>query len=107
MTISMTPAAQEHVRNHLASRGKGEGIRVGVKASGCSGLSYVLDYVDEADPGDTVIQCGDVKLFVDPECMTYLDGSELDFVKDGLNQGLQFNNPNVVDECGCGESFHV
>ncbi|UTW45377.1 iron-sulfur cluster assembly protein IscA [bacterium SCSIO 12696] len=106
MAITMTPAAEEHVRSHLLKRGKGLGIRLGVRTSGCSGLSYVLEFVDEADDADTVI--GDeVKLFIDPKSFAYLDGTELDFVKEGLNEGFQFNNPNVKDECGCGESFHV
>ena len=106
MAITMTPAAQEHVRSHLQKRGKGLGIRLGVRTSGCSGLSYVLEFVDEVDESDTVIG-DDVKLFIDPKSFAYLDGTELDFVKEGLNEGFQFNNPNVKDECGCGESFHV
>jgi iron-sulfur cluster assembly protein len=107
MAITMTPAAQEHVVKHLAHRGHGLGIRLGVKTTGCSGLSYVLEFVDEQKPEDQVFASGDAKLFIDPKSLTYLDGTELDFVKEGLNEGFQFNNPNVKDECGCGESFHV
>ncbi len=107
MAITMTPAAQEHVIKHLAHRGHGLGIRLGVKTTGCSGLSYVLEFVDEQKPEDQVFASGDAKLFIDPKSLTYLDGTELDFVKEGLNEGFQFNNPNVKDECGCGESFHV
>jgi iron-sulfur cluster assembly protein len=107
MAISMTPAAEQHVFNHISNRGKGLGIRLGVKTTGCSGLSYVLEFVDEINPEDKVIECGKVSLFVDPKSFLYLDGTELDFVKEGLNEGFQFNNPNVKEECGCGESFHV
>ncbi|WIO75241.1 iron-sulfur cluster assembly protein IscA [Porticoccaceae bacterium LTM1] len=107
MAITMTPAAEEHVRRHLEKRGKGLGIRLGVRTSGCSGLSYVLEFVDEADSADAVIEGDGVKLFIDPKSFAYLDGTELDFVKEGLNEGFKFNNPNVKDECGCGESFHV
>lgn len=107
MAITMTPAAEQHIRKHLTSRGKGVGIRLGVRTSGCSGLSYVLEFVDEADAADEVVEGDGVKLFIDPKSLAYLDGTELDFVKEGLNEGFQFNNPNVKDACGCGESFHV
>ncbi len=107
MAISMTPAAETHVRNYIAQRGKGYGIRVGVRTNGCSGLSYVLEFVDEVAPEDKVFKSGDVEVFVDPKSLIYLDGTELDFVREGLNEGFQFNNPNVKDACGCGESFNV
>lgn len=107
MAITMTPAAQEHVVKHLAHRGHGLGIRLGVKTTGCSGLSYVLEFVDDTTSEDQVFASGDAKLFIDPKSLSFLDGTELDFVKEGLNEGFQFNNPNVKDECGCGESFHV
>lgn len=107
MAITMTNAAQEHVVRHLAHRGHGLGIRLGVKTTGCSGLSYVLEFVDKQEPEDMLFASGDAKLFIDPKSLSYLDGTELDFVKEGLNEGFQFNNPNVKDECGCGESFHV
>ena len=107
MAITMTHSAEEHVVKHLAHRGHGLGIRLGVKTTGCSGLSYVLEFVDELAPEDQVFTSGDAKLIIDPKSLSYLDGTELDFVKEGLNEGFQFNNPNVKDECGCGESFHV
>ena len=107
MAITMTVAAQEHVVKHLAHRGHGLGIRLGVKTTGCSGLSYVLEFVDDTTSEDQVFASGDAKLFIDPKSLSFLDGTELDFVKEGLNEGFQFNNPNVKDECGCGESFHV
>ena len=107
MAITMTPAAEQHVLRHLQNRKKGEGIRLGVKTTGCSGLSYVLEFVDEPQTEDQVFECGDVKLFVDPKSMLYLDGTELDYARDGLNEGFEFRNPNVAEECGCGESFHV
>lgn len=107
MAITMTSAAQEHVVRHLSNRGSGVGIRLGVKTTGCSGLSYVLEFVDEVASEDTVFDCGQAKLFINPKSLAYLDGTELDFVKEGLNEGFQFNNPNMKEECGCGESFHV
>lgn len=103
----MTLAAQDHVRRHLENRGSGVGIRLGVKTTGCSGLAYILEFVDEGVLGDSVFDCGQTKIFIDAKSLAYLDGTELDFVKEGLNEGFQFNNPNVTDECGCGESFHV
>ena len=107
MSITVTEAAANHVRRHLESRGSGLGIRVGVRTSGCSGMAYVLEFVDEAAPEDNVYEGHGVKVFVDPKSMVYLEGTELDFVKEGLNEGFQFNNPNVAGECGCGESFTV
>lgn len=107
MSITMTAAAQLHVSKHLEHRSKGLGVRIGVRTTGCSGLSYVLEFVDDAAAGDEVFECGDVKLVIDPKSLLYLDGTELDYVKEGLNEGFEFRNPNVKDECGCGESFHV
>ncbi|MBQ0712265.1 MAG: iron-sulfur cluster assembly protein IscA [Porticoccus sp.] len=107
MAITMTSAAEAHVVKHLSHRGHGLGIRLGIKTTGCSGLSYVLEFVDDFEPEDEVFSSGEAKLFIDPKSLSYLDGTELDFVKEGLNEGFQFNNPNVKDECGCGESFHV
>ena len=107
MAIHLSDAAVEHVRGQLDHRGKGEGIRVGVKTSGCSGLSYTLEFVDKVEPEDEVFEKDGVKIFVDPKSLLYIDGTELDLVKEGLNEGLQFNNPNVKGECGCGESFNV
>jgi iron-sulfur cluster assembly protein len=107
MAISVSESAAKHVASQLASRGKGLGIRVGVTTSGCSGMAYVLEFVDELAPEDEVFEGHGVKVFVDPKSMVYLDGTELDFVREGLNEGLQFRNPNVQGECGCGESFTV
>ena len=107
MAISVTQAAADHVRRHLDNRGSGLGIRVGVRTTGCSGMAYVLEFVDEIAPEDEVYEGHGIKVMVDPKSMVYLDGTELDFVKEGLNEGFQFNNPNVSAECGCGESFTV
>ena len=107
MAISMTPAAADRVRSFLANRGKGLGLRVGVKTTGCSGLAYVLEFVDELNDDDQVFEYDDLKLIVDGKSLVYIDGTELDFTKEGLNEGFKFNNPNVNGECGCGESFTV
>lgn len=107
MALSITDSAKTFIGKQLQSRGKGFGIRVGVKTAGCSGLSYVLEFVDEPGDEDKVFDQGEFNLVVDPKSLVYIDGTELDFVKEGLNEGLQFNNPNVKNECGCGESFHV
>lgn len=107
MAVTMTEAAAEHIRRQLTQRGKGLGIRLGVRTSGCSGMAYVLEFVDELGEGDTEFEKNGIKVIVDPKSMAYLDGTELDFVKEGLNEGFQFNNPNVANECGCGESFNV
>jgi iron-sulfur cluster assembly protein len=107
MSITMTPAAKKHVEKHLEHRASGMGVRLGVRTTGCSGLSYVLEFVDTADVGDKVFEFDNVKLIVDSKSLLYLDGTELDYVKEGLNEGFEFKNPNVKDECGCGESFHV
>ncbi|KAA8735451.1 iron-sulfur cluster assembly protein IscA [Acinetobacter qingfengensis] len=105
--IHLTESAAQHVANFLANRGKGEGIRIGIKTSGCSGLAYVLEFVDEADPHDEVYENHGVKVFVDPKSLVYIDGLEMDYIKNGLNEGFEFNNPNQKGECGCGESFTV
>ena len=107
MAITVTEAAARHISGQLTRRGKGLGIRLGVRTSGCSGMAYVLEFVDVAVEGDQVFEDHEVKVFVDPKSLVYLDGTELDFAKEGLNEGLQFNNPNAVSECGCGESFSV
>ncbi len=107
MSLTMTASAIEHVQRHLTNRGKGVGIRVGVQTTGCSGLSYVLEFVDDTNPEDEAFDQGGFSLIVDPKSLAYLDGTELDFVKEGLNEGFQFNNPNAKNACGCGESFHV
>ena len=105
--INLTENAATHISNYLKNRGKGEGIRVGVKTSGCSGLAYVLEFVDELNEDDNVFEQDGVKVIVDAKSLVYLDGTELDFVKEGLNEGFKFANPNVKDQCGCGESFNV
>ena len=107
MAISMTSAAAERVGSFLQNRGKGVGLRVGVKTTGCSGLAYVLEFVDTLNDDDQVFEQDDLKLIVDAKSLVYIDGTQLDFVKEGLNEGFQFNNPNVNGECGCGESFTV
>lgn len=107
MAITMTATAAEHVTKHLAQRGKGIGVRVGVRTSGCSGLAYVLEFVDNADEGDQIFEDHGIKILVDEKSLAYLDGTELDFVTEGLNEGFKFTNPNVSGECGCGESFNV
>lgn len=107
MGVTLTERAANHVRNFLARRGKGEGLRLGVKTSGCSGMAYVLEFVDAVAPEDQVFEEHGVKVIIDAKSMLYLDGTELDFVKEGLNEGFKFNNPNVKDACGCGESFTV
>lgn len=107
MTVTMSAAAAQHVAKYLAKRGKGVGVRLGVKTSGCSGMAYKLEFADAADPEDIVFESHGLKLLVDPKSLPYLDGTELDFTKEGLNEGFKFNNPNVKDQCGCGESFTV
>lgn len=107
MAITMTAAAANHVSRHLQSRGHGTGIRLGVRTSGCSGMAYVLEFVDAVADEDEVFEAEGVKIVIDPKSLLYLDGTELDFVKEGLNEGFKFNNPNVKNECGCGESFNI
>ncbi len=107
MAISLTTVAAERVEKFLANRGKGIGLRLGVKTTGCSGMAYTLEFVDEMNEEDMSFESNGVNVIVDPKSLAYIDGTELDFVKEGLNEGFQFNNPNVKDECGCGESFTV
>ena len=107
MAITLTDAAASRVQTFLAGRGNGLGVRLGVKTSGCSGLAYVLEFVDELDDDDEVFEDHGVKVIIDRKSLVYLDGTELEYGKDGLNEGFKFNNPNIKDECGCGESFKV
>jgi iron-sulfur cluster assembly protein len=107
MSISLTPAAAERVRSFMANRGKGIGLRLGVKQTGCSGFAYVVSYADEVGARDTVFDDAGVKVVVDAESLRYVDGTEIDFVRQGLNEAFKFRNPNVKGECGCGESFNV
>lgn len=107
MAITMTDAAANRVRTFLENRGKGIGLRLGVRTTGCSGMAYVLEFVDQLNEEDQTFEHDGVKIIIDPKSLVYLDGTELDFAKEGLNEGFQFNNPNVKGECGCGESFNV
>ena len=107
MAITLTEAAARHVSRYLARRGQGLGVRLGVKTSGCSGLAYTLEYVDQAEAEDVVFENHGVKLLIDPKSLAYIDGTQLDFVREGLNEGFRFSNPNERDRCGCGESFRV
>ncbi len=105
MSITLTDNAAQRVNAFLENRGKGIGLRLGVKTTGCSGMAYVIEFVDEQEEGDSVFESKGVKVFVDPKSLIYIDGTEVDFVKQGLNEGFEFKNPNAKDECGCGESF--
>ena len=107
MAITLTDAAAARVKAFLENRGSGVGLRLGVKTSGCSGMAYVLEFADQPDPDDQVFEDKGVKILIDPKSLVYLDGTELDYAKEGLNEGFKFNNPNVKDSCGCGESFTV
>jgi iron-sulfur cluster assembly protein len=107
MAISLTESAATRVRSHLAARGKGVGLRLGVSRTGCSGYSYVINYADEIGKADVVFEDRGVKIVVDPEALELIDGTEVDFVKSGLNEAFSFRNPNVTGECGCGESFNI
>ncbi|OTQ63052.1 iron-sulfur cluster assembly protein IscA [Gilliamella apis] len=107
MAITLTNSAANRVQVFLANRGKGVGLRLGVKTSGCSGMAYVIEFADIINDDDSVFEDKDVKVIIDKKSLVYLDGTELDFVKEGLNEGFKFNNPNASNECGCGESFNV
>ena len=105
--ISLTDAASKKIQQTLTRRGSGKGIRLGVRTTGCSGLAYVLEYVDTPQPEDQCFDCSGCKIFIDPKSCVYLQGLTVDYVRQGLNEGFQFNNPNERDRCGCGESFRV
>ena len=107
MSITVTENAAKRVTSFLANRGKGVGVRLGVRTSGCSGMAYVLEFADEVGDEDVVFEDRGVKVIIDPKSLVYLDGTELDFGKEGLNEGFKFNNPNVKNTCGCGESFNI
>jgi iron-sulfur cluster assembly protein len=107
MAISLTERAAGHVQRFLAKRGKGVGLRVGVRTSGCSGLAYKLEFADAVNPEDVEFESHGVKVLVDPKSLQYIDGTELDYAREGLNEGFRFRNPHVKDECGCGESFNI
>lgn len=107
MAITLTEAAADRVNTFLANRGKGVGVRLAVRTSGCSGMAYILEFADEVEEDDVVFEDRGIKVLIDPKSLLYLDGTELDFTKEGLSEGFKFNNPNVKDQCGCGESFSV
>lgn len=107
MSITVTSQAASHIDRYLRKRGKGIGLRLGVRVTGCSGLAYKLEYVDEIAPDDTVYESHGVKVFVDPKSLPYLEGTELDYAREGLSEGFKFRNPNEKATCGCGESFTV
>ena len=107
MPVTLSEPAAKHVANFIAKRGKGLGVRLGVKTSGCSGLAYKLEFADVSLPEDIVFESHGVKVLIDPKSLPYLEGTQLDYTKEGLNEGFKFINPNVKDECGCGESFKV
>jgi iron-sulfur cluster assembly protein len=107
MAVTITERAAQHVANYLEKRGKGVGLRLGVRTTGCSGMAYKLEYADAVQPGDQSFECHGVKILVDPKSLAYIDGTELDFVREGLNEGFRFNNPNEKNRCGCGESFNI
>jgi iron-sulfur cluster assembly protein len=107
MTVSLTQSAAERVRSFLETRGRGVGLRLGVKKTGCSGFAYVVNYADEVGAADVVFEDHGVRVIVDADSLRYVDGTEIDFVRQGLNEAFKFRNPNVRGECGCGESFNV
>ena len=107
MSITITESAAKHVAKQIARRGKGVGLRLGVRTSGCSGLAYKLEFADQVNPEDLQFESHGVKVLVDPKSLPFVDGTELDYTREGLNEGFKFKNPKVKDECGCGESFNV
>ena len=107
MSVSLTESAADRVKTFLQKRGKGVGVRLGVKTTGCSGMAYTIEFADDIDESDEVFEDKGVKVIVNPKSLVYLSGTELDFAKEGLNEGFKFNNPNEKDRCGCGESFTV
>jgi iron-sulfur cluster assembly protein len=107
MTISLTESAANRIKNFLSARGQGIGLRLGVRKTGCSGFAYVINYAEDVRPGDIIFEDRGVKVYVDSESLPLIDGTTVDFVKQGLNEAFRFRNPNVKGECGCGESFSV
>jgi iron-sulfur cluster assembly protein len=107
MGITLTETAANRVQAFLQNRGKGVGLRLGVKTSGCSGMAYIMEFADDIQPEDKVFEDRGVKVIIDAKSLIYLDGTEVDYTKEGLNEGFKFNNPNEKDRCGCGESFTV
>jgi iron-sulfur cluster assembly protein len=107
MAVTLTEKAANHVQSFLAKRGKGVALRVGVRTSGCSGMAYKLEFADTVNPEDLQFESHGVKVVVDPKSLPFLEGTQLDYTREGLNEGFKFLNPNVKDQCGCGESFNV
>ncbi|MDR2710966.1 MAG: iron-sulfur cluster assembly protein IscA [Burkholderiales bacterium] len=107
MTIELTPSAVKHIQTSLTKRGKGIGLRLGVRTSGCSGLAYKIEYADEMQPEDVSFERDGVTVVIDKKSLPYLDGTRLDYQREGLNEGFKFENPNIKSQCGCGESFSV
>jgi|UniRef100_E6QRS5 iron-sulfur cluster assembly protein len=107
MSVTLTERAAQRISNFIEKRGKGVGLRLAVKTSGCSGLAYAIEFADESAPDDLLFESHGVTVLIDPKSHVFLAGTELDFVREGLNEGFKFNNPNVKDQCGCGESFKV
>ena len=107
MAVTLTEKAATHVQNFIARRGKGVALRIGVRTSGCSGFAYKLEFADAVNPDDHQFESHGVKVVVDPKSLPFLEGTELDYAREGLNEGFKFSNPNVKDECGCGESFNI
>lgn len=107
MSVTLTEAAAKHVQKYLARRGKGVGLRLGVKTSGCSGMAYKLEFADQVEPDDKVWESFGVKVLVDEKSLPYLDGTELDYTREGLQEGFKFHNPNEKSRCGCGKSFQI
>lgn len=105
--ITITENAAKHINCYLTKRGKGLGVRLGVKTSGCSGMAYNLEFVDEVNEDDLIFEEHGARVYIDPKSLVYLDGTQVDYTKEGLQEGFKFENPNVKDSCGCGESFHV
>ena len=105
--ITITENAAKHINSYLTKRGKGLGVRLGVKTSGCSGMAYNLEFVDEVNDDDLIFEERGARVYIDPKSLVYLDGTQVDYTKEGLQEGFKFENPNVKDSCGCGESFHV
>jgi iron-sulfur cluster assembly protein len=107
MAVTLTEKAATHVQNYIAKRGKGVALRIGVRTSGCSGFAYKLEFADAVNPEDHQFESHGVKVVVDPKSLPFLEGTQLDYTREGLNEGFKFSNPNIKDECGCGESFNV
>ena len=107
MAVMLTDAAAERVKRYMAERGSGEGLRVAIKTTGCSGFAYVVDVADTIGEGDRIFESHGIKVIVDGDSLSYLDGTTIDFSREGLNEGFSYDNPNVKSLCGCGESFGV